>query len=63
MEHLKTSTITDGGAFQGPDDTGGHIPLLVFSSRKDIIHESTDDRVCSGMLVVLVIESSFHEST
>lgn len=59
----QTFTITDGGAFQGPDDTGGHIPLVVFSSRKDIIHESTDDTVCSGILVVLVVESSFHEST
>ena len=62
LRSISNFYLTDGGAFQGPDETGGHIPLVVFSLRKNIIHERTDDTVCSGILVVLVIESSLYES-
>lgn len=46
------------GAFQGPDNAGGHITLVVSSLRKDIMHE-IGGTACSGIFVVLVTESRF----
>lgn len=39
LRSISNFYLTDG-AFQGPDDAGGHIPLVIFSMSKDIMHES-----------------------